>query len=105
MSASANYSAIPTEPRSASPESIGRLVPLLYEELRAIAHRQIARRPASGTLDSTGLVHEAIEQLRLLPYRPLAEPAIATLHAGAAAPATHWSFTSPEAEPRITRSV
>ena len=50
-------------------------------------------------------LHEAIEQLRMLPYRPLAEPAIATLHAGAAAPVTHWSFTSPEAEPRITRSV
>lgn len=48
-------------------------------------------------------VHEAIEQLRMLPYRPLAEPAIATLHAGAAAPSTHWTFASPEADPRITR--
>lgn len=48
-------------------------------------------------------VDEAIEQLRLLPYRPLTEPAIATLHAGVAAPSTHWTFTSPEADPRITR--
>ena len=60
MSASANSSAIVlAELRSGSPQSLGRLVPLLYEELRAIAHRQIARRPPGGTLDTTGLVHEA----------------------------------------------
>ena len=60
MSASANSSAIIlTELRSGSPESLGRLVPLLYEELRAIAHRQIGRLPPGGTLDTTGLVHEA----------------------------------------------
>lgn len=45
--------------RSGSRESIDRLVPLLYPELRAIAHRQIARRPNAATLDTTGLVHEA----------------------------------------------
>jgi 8-oxo-dGTP diphosphatase len=49
-------------------------------------------------------VDEAIERLRLLPYRPLAEPAIATLHAGVEAHATHWAFASPEADPRISRS-
>lgn len=49
-------------------------------------------------------VDEAIERLRLLPYRPLAEPAIATLDARAAAPLTHWTFASPEADPRISRS-
>jgi 8-oxo-dGTP diphosphatase len=48
-------------------------------------------------------VDEAIERLRLLPYRPLAEPAIATLHAGAEARATHWAFASPEADPHVSR--
>ena len=45
--------------RGGSRESLDRLVPLLYQELRAIAHRQIARRPNGGTLETTGLVHEA----------------------------------------------
>ncbi len=47
------------ELQSGSRESLDRLVPLLYEELRAIAHRQIARQPRGGTLDTTALVHEA----------------------------------------------
>ncbi len=45
--------------RSGSRESLDRLVPQLYEELRAIAHRQLARRSNGGTLETTGLVHEA----------------------------------------------
>lgn len=40
-------------------ESLDRLVRLLYQELRAIAHRQINRRANGGTLETTGLVHEA----------------------------------------------
>ena len=55
--------------RSGSRESLDRLVPLLYQELRAIAHRHIARRPNGGTLETTGLVHEAylkvVDQSRL----------------------------------------
>jgi RNA polymerase sigma factor (TIGR02999 family) len=42
-----------------SRESLDQLVPLLYQELRAIAHRQLARRPEGGTLETTGLIHEA----------------------------------------------
>lgn len=45
--------------RSGSRDELDRLVPLLYQELRSIAHRQIARRPEGGTLQTTGLVHEA----------------------------------------------
>lgn len=45
--------------RSGSRESLNRLMPLLYDELRAIAHRQVSRRPDGGTLETTGLVHEA----------------------------------------------
>jgi ADP-ribose pyrophosphatase YjhB (NUDIX family) len=48
-------------------------------------------------------VNEAVARLRLLPYRPLAEPAIATLTTQAAG-TTHWTFASPEAEPRVSRS-
>ena len=59
MSASAKSPAIVSELRSGSRESLDRLVPVLYQELRAIAHRQLARRPDGGTLETTGLVHEA----------------------------------------------
>jgi RNA polymerase sigma factor (TIGR02999 family) len=59
MSASAKSPAILTLLRSGNRESIDRLVPLLYQQLRAIAHRQIARWPNAATLDTTGLVHEA----------------------------------------------
>lgn len=48
-----------TESRSRSHDSVDRLVPLLYQELRAIAHRQLARQPQGGTLNTTDLVHEA----------------------------------------------
>jgi RNA polymerase sigma factor (TIGR02999 family) len=55
--------------RGGSRASVDRLVPMLYEELRAIAHRQIARRSPGGTLETTGLVHEAylkvVEQSRI----------------------------------------
>jgi RNA polymerase sigma factor (TIGR02999 family) len=59
MSASANAPPILDRLRSGSRESFERLVPDLYQELRAIAHRQIARRGNGATLETTGLVHEA----------------------------------------------
>jgi RNA polymerase sigma factor (TIGR02999 family) len=59
MTASAKSTAVLTVLRTGSRESLDRLVPLLYQELRAIAHRQIARQPDGATLDTTGLVHEA----------------------------------------------
>lgn len=39
------------------------LFPLLYDELRAIAHRQLGRERPSHTLSTTALVHEAYERL------------------------------------------
>lgn len=59
MTASAESSPFLSRLRTGSPQSVERLVPLLYEELRAIAHRQIGRRPNAATLDTAGLVHEA----------------------------------------------
>jgi RNA polymerase sigma factor (TIGR02999 family) len=63
MRASAKPTAILTVLRSGSRESLDRLVPSLYEELRVIAHRRIARRSDGGTLETTGLVHEVYLKL------------------------------------------
>ena len=52
-------SAILTALRGGSRESLERLVPLLYQQLRVIAHRQLGKRPNGGTLQTTELVHEA----------------------------------------------
>ena len=41
------------------PERIDRLMPLLYEELREIAHRHLKRERSDHTLNTTALVHEA----------------------------------------------
>ncbi|HEY7566852.1 MAG TPA: ECF-type sigma factor [Gemmatimonadaceae bacterium] len=52
-----------TELRSGTHESVDRLVPLLYHELRIIAHRQLAAVGRGGTLQTTALVHEAYLKL------------------------------------------
>ena len=38
-------------------------MPLVYDDLRAIARRQLAMRAGNGTLSTTGLVHEAYLKL------------------------------------------
>jgi RNA polymerase sigma-70 factor, ECF subfamily len=43
--------------------SLDRLVPLLYDELRAMAHRQLEREHGPRTLRTTALVHEAYLRL------------------------------------------
>ena len=40
-----------------------RLLPVVYEELRRIAHRQLLSERADHTLNTTGLVHEAYLRL------------------------------------------
>lgn len=42
---------------------IDALVPIVYDELRRIAHRHLAARDGHGTLQTTGLVHEAYLKL------------------------------------------
>ncbi|MEO8336151.1 MAG: sigma-70 family RNA polymerase sigma factor [bacterium] len=49
--------------RGGSPEAIERLVPLVYDALRAIAHRQLRAERPDHTLSTTGLVHEAYIRL------------------------------------------
>jgi RNA polymerase sigma factor (TIGR02999 family) len=43
--------------------ALDRWIPLLYEELRCIAHRELARERPDHTLRTTALVHEAYAKL------------------------------------------
>jgi RNA polymerase sigma factor (TIGR02999 family) len=51
------------ELRAGGREALDRLMPVVYEELRAIAHRQLVARGGGGTLQTTALVHEAYLKL------------------------------------------
>jgi RNA polymerase sigma factor (TIGR02999 family) len=44
-------------------DALDRLVPLVYEDLRRLAHRQLGREGGGHTLQTTGLVHEAYLKL------------------------------------------
>jgi RNA polymerase sigma factor (TIGR02999 family) len=44
-------------------EALDRLLPVVYHELRAIAHRHLAAVPPGSTLVTTALVHEAYLKL------------------------------------------
>jgi RNA polymerase sigma factor (TIGR02999 family) len=52
-----------TRPGSSDSSAWDRIVPLVYTELRAIAHRQLQRERESHTLNTTALVHEAFLRL------------------------------------------
>jgi RNA polymerase sigma factor (TIGR02999 family) len=49
--------------RAGDADALARLIPLLYEDLRAAARRQLAREHAPRTLHATALVHEAYLKL------------------------------------------
>jgi RNA polymerase sigma factor (TIGR02999 family) len=49
--------------REGEPEALDRLLPLVYDELRRLARRQLNRESAPRTLPATGLVHEAYLKL------------------------------------------
>lgn len=49
--------------RQGDNRALDRLVPLVYEELLRIAHRELARRGGGQTLRTTALVHEAYVRL------------------------------------------
>ncbi len=44
--------------------ALEHVVPLVYEELRQAARRQVSREPAANTLSATALVHEVYLRLR-----------------------------------------
>jgi RNA polymerase sigma factor (TIGR02999 family) len=49
--------------RGAAPGAVDRLMPLVYDELRRIAHRLLGIEPTGHTLSTTALVHEAYLKL------------------------------------------
>ena len=49
--------------RGGDATALDRLFPLVYEELRRIAHRQLTRERSGHTLSTTALVHEAYLRL------------------------------------------
>jgi len=51
------------ELRSGKQAALDQLIPLVYQELRVIAHRQLAARAPGGTLSTTALVHETYLKL------------------------------------------
>src|SRR3712207_5302368 len=53
--------------RDGSADALDELIPLVYDELRAIAHRQLRLERAHHTLSTTALVNEAY--LRLVDQR------------------------------------
>jgi RNA polymerase sigma factor (sigma-70 family) len=61
----------------------GELLPLVYDELRRLAARNLARERPGHTLDATALVHEAY--LRMLAHEPQASPP----------PAGEWPHSPP----------
>lgn len=55
--------------RAGDEESFRRLVPMVYNELRRLAHNYLRKERGDHTLQSTALVHEAY--LRLTRGKPL----------------------------------
>ncbi len=49
--------------RNGAPDAMDRLVPLVYERLRRIAHLQLRAEPVGHTFSTTVLVHEAYLKL------------------------------------------
>jgi len=49
--------------REGDADALGRLIPIVYEELRQLARRQRQRQSGAETLNTTALVHEAYVRL------------------------------------------
>ena len=49
--------------RAGDQAALDRLFPLVYQELRALARRQLRRSPHGATMQATGLVHEVYLKL------------------------------------------
>jgi len=63
LSPQSEVAAVFREVRKPRRESLDRLLPAVYAELRAIAHRNLAAHGHAGSLATTGLVHEAYLKL------------------------------------------
>lgn len=58
-----NVTALLEEVRAGRADALAELLPLVYDELRALAHRQRLRQGAAETINTTALVHDAYEKL------------------------------------------
>jgi len=56
--------------REGDPDALDRLIPIVYDRLRQLAHQRLRGDPGA-TLDTTGLVHEAYLKLAVSPRTPL----------------------------------
>jgi DNA-directed RNA polymerase specialized sigma24 family protein len=57
-----------SSPERGDPKAAEQLLPLVYDELRRLAARKLARESPGQTLQATALVHEAY--LRLVDTEP-----------------------------------
>ena len=67
MQTESDISGLWLKARSGDRDAMDRIVPLVYEELRALAHDRLTGERSDHTLNTTALVHEAY--LRLLGVR------------------------------------
>lgn len=63
MDAPRDVESILAECRGSDAEAVDRLLPLVYDELRRIAHRQLRAERTDHTLSTTALVHEVYVKL------------------------------------------
>jgi RNA polymerase sigma-70 factor (ECF subfamily) len=63
MQVPANFTQLLTEWRSGHPQALERLTPLVYDELRRLAHNYMRAERGSHTLQATAVVHEAFLRL------------------------------------------
>lgn len=61
--ASADVAHLLRELSAGRSDALDRLLPIVYDELRNIAHGQLRRERSAGTLSTTALVHEAYLRL------------------------------------------
>lgn len=64
---SRNVTALLEDVRAGREDALDELLPLVYDELRALAHRQRLRQGAAETINTTALVHDAYEKLARAP--------------------------------------
>ena len=82
VSARTRTASLLSDPEPGGNESLDRLIPLLYEELKRVAHRQLRGEAPGQTLRTTDLVHEAY--LRLVDQTQLTQRGRAYFFAAAA---------------------
>lgn len=63
MGAPSPISELLTTWKAADPQALAAVIPLVYDELRSLAHRYLRNQRCDHTLQSTALVHEAYLRL------------------------------------------